>query len=104
MGVTTALDGCERAELLLAEQAGEGFVGQGTRCWSLSHDAINALGRATISRVADVAVLGGCGAGRLHPARDQELRDSLGNLSGQHTWAQEDRCQARRRSSAKRPP
>lgn len=48
-GVATAFDGGERAELLLAEQGGEGFVGQWARRCSLSHDVINLLGRPTIS-------------------------------------------------------
>ncbi|GAB1326753.1 hypothetical protein ACE1SV_10920 [Streptomyces sennicomposti] len=50
MGVAAALDGGERAEPPLAEQAGEGFVGQWAGCWSLSHDVLNVRARSAISR------------------------------------------------------
>lgn len=42
MGMATALDGGESAELLLAEETREGFVGEWARRRSLSHDLINA--------------------------------------------------------------
>ncbi|MFF8262741.1 hypothetical protein [Streptomyces virginiae] len=39
--MATLLHGGQRPELLGGKQGGEGFDGQGTRCWSLSHASVN---------------------------------------------------------------
>ncbi|GHH82020.1 hypothetical protein GCM10018781_66070 [Kitasatospora indigofera] len=41
--MATALGGGEDRELLGAQQIGESIVGEGARCWTLSHDVLNSL-------------------------------------------------------------
>ncbi|MER5695980.1 dihydroxyacetone kinase subunit DhaK [Streptomyces mirabilis] len=83
-----ALDRGEGAELLLAEQAGEGFVGQGARCGTLSHDVSNIRCRPGISCVPSARSRGlreegrrlrrraGCG-----PRRDPRIGEKVNDVT-----------------------